>query len=303
MAQRTSQQQKSQVKRPVKAQREPLQARRSTSTVAAPPALPARDRSAALLAVDEVTVRFGGLVANDEVNLDVMPGEITALIGPNGAGKTTLFNVITGAQAPTSGKVTFAGQDITNLDRSQRARLGMARTFQNLSLVPSLTVLDNATVGLGRFRWAGLVSSMLLLPRAIHQDRLIRDIAKGALEFVGMGDSLNRLTGDLPYGDRRRLELARALALEPQILLLDEPSAGMGPTETANLANTIRRARDELGVTVLLVEHDMSFVRTLAEFTTVLEFGRVIASGPTAQVLEDPRVAEAYLGTRGTTGA
>ena len=262
-----------------------------------------RDRSMALLSVQDVTVRFGGLVANDQIELDVMPGEIAALIGPNGAGKTTLFNVITGAQAPTSGRVTFGGADITDLDRSARARLGMARTFQNLSLVPSLSVLDNATVGLGRFRWAGLVSSMLSLPRAIHQDRLIREIATGALEFVGMGDSLGRLTGDLPYGDRRRLELARALALQPRILLLDEPSAGMGPTETADLATTIRRARDELGVTVLLVEHDMSFVRTLAEYCTVLEFGRVIAAGVTAQVMEDPRVAEAYLGTRGTTGA
>ncbi len=257
----------------------------------------------ALLSVQDVTVRFGGLVANDQIELDVMPGEIAALIGPNGAGKTTLFNVITGAQAPTLGKVTFGGTDITDFDRPARARLGMARTFQNLSLVPSLSVLDNATVGLGRFRWAGLVSSMLSLPRAVHQDRLIREIATGALEFVGMGDSLGRLTGDLPYGDRRRLELARALALQPRILLLDEPSAGMGPTETADLASTIRRARDELDVTVLLVEHDMSFVRTLAEHCTVLEFGRVIASGPTAQVMEDPRVAEAYLGTRGTTGA
>lgn len=288
-----------------RSRRAPLQARGSES-IAEPEPLhqnAVRDRSSALLGVQGVTVRFGGLVANDEVDLDVLPGEITALIGPNGAGKTTLFNVITGAQAPTSGTVTFGGTDITGLDRSARARLGMARTFQNLSIVPSLSVLDNATVGLGRFRWAGLLSSMFSLPRAMHQDRLIREIAAGALEFVGMGDSLGRMTGDLPYGDRRRLELARALALQPRILLLDEPSAGMGPTETANLATTIRRARDELGVTVLLVEHDMSFVRTLAEHCTVLEFGRVIASGVTAQVMDDPRVAEAYLGTRGTTGA
>ncbi len=297
--------QATEVRRTSKSRRAPLQARTS-----GPSAEPetfdqplARDRSKALLGVHSVTVRFGGLVANDQVDLDVMPGEITALIGPNGAGKTTLFNVITGAQAPTSGQVTFAGTDITHLDRAARARLGMARTFQNLSIVPSLSVLDNATVGLGRFRWAGLLSSMFSLPRAMHQDRLIREIAAGALEFVGMGGSLGRITGDLPYGDRRRLELARALALQPRILLLDEPSAGMGPTETADLAATIRRARDELGVTVLLVEHDMSFVRTLAEHCTVLEFGRVIASGITAQVMDDPRVAEAYLGTRGTTGA
>lgn len=295
---------KESVASPGRAARTPLKARvaRVANDHESQPS-PPRYGDQALLKVHEVTVRFGGLVANDAVNLEVMPGEIAALIGPNGAGKTTLFNVITGAQPPTSGSVRFGDSDITSLDRAARARLGMARTFQNLSLVPSLSVLDNATVGLGRFRWAGLVSSMLSLPRAVHQDRMIREIAKGALEFVGMGSALTKMTGDLPYGDRRRLELARALALQPRMLLLDEPSAGMGPTETADLANTIRRARDELGVTVLLVEHDMSFVRTLAEHCTVLEFGRVIASGVTQEVLEDQRVAEAYLGTRGTTGA
>jgi ABC-type branched-subunit amino acid transport system ATPase component len=254
--------------------------------------------SGSLLDVISVTVRFGGLVANDEVDLRVAEGSIAGLIGPNGAGKTTLFNVITGAQAPTSGRIEFGGEDITDLTCVGRARLGMARTFQNLSLVPSLSALDNVTVGLGRYRTAGLLAAVFGLPRSSRQDRRLREVAGEALDFVGLGAAANRPTSDLPYGDRRRLELARALALGPRLLLLDEPSAGMGPAETAELASVIRRARAELGVTVLVVEHDMSFVRTLAEHTTVLEFGRVIAAGETAAVLSEQRVAEAYLGTR-----
>jgi len=259
--------------------------------------------SSPLLEVAGITMKFGGLVANDHVDLTVADGELAALIGPNGAGKTTLFNVITGAQTPTSGRVRFDGTDITDLSRTARARLGMARTFQNLSLVLSLSTLDNATVGVGRFRRRGLLSSMLRMPAAVRQDEQIHDVSSRALEFVGLSRSAHRTTGDLPYGDRRRLELARALALAPRLLLLDEPSAGMGPAETAELAATIRRARDELGLSVLVVEHDMSFVRSLAERTTVLDFGSVIASGPTAQVLDDPRVAEAYLGTTGARSA
>jgi branched-chain amino acid transport system ATP-binding protein len=250
-----------------------------------------------LLDVRSIVVRFGGLTANHQVDLTVQRGEIAALIGPNGAGKTTLFNVITGAQAPTSGRVRFAGEDVTELDPRSRAQLGMARTFQNLSLVSSLSVLDNATLGLGRFRRRGLISAILNLSG--REDRFIRETAVRALDFVGLGGRTDRPTGDLPYGDRRRLELARALALAPRLLLLDEPSAGMGPAETAELAATIRRARAQLGVTVLVVEHDMSFVRSLADRTTVLEFGEVIAAGDTTEVLSQPRVAEAYLGTSG----
>jgi branched-chain amino acid transport system ATP-binding protein len=253
----------------------------------------------ALLEVRGITVRFGGLVANDEINLSVPTGGVAGLIGPNGAGKTTLFNVITGAQPPTRGSVFFDGHDITTDSRQNRARRGMARTFQNLSLVGSLSVLDNVTLGCGRFRRSGLVGSILRTPALRRQDRLVRDIALGALDFVGLLPEASRSTGDLTYGDRRRLEIARALALEPRLLLLDEPSAGMGPHETAQLADVIDRARRELGLSVLLVEHDMSFVRALAESCTVLEFGRVLASGPTRTVLDDPAVAEAYLGKTG----
>lgn len=257
----------------------------------------------ALLEVAELSVRFGGLVANDAIDLVLAEASIAALIGPNGAGKTTLFNVITGAQAPTAGHVRFLGEDITDLDRRVRAQRGIARTFQNLSLVDSLSAIDNVSVGLGRFRRNGLLAAMLGLPSSRQLDRRIRDLAFEALRFVDLGDRANVRTADLPYGDRRRLELARALAMAPRLLLLDEPSAGMGPAETASLVRTIRRSRDVLGVTVLVVEHDMSFVRTLAEYTSVLDFGRIIASGATKAVLDDARVAEAYLGKRESSRA
>lgn len=257
----------------------------------------------ALLEVSEITVRFGGLVANDAVDLVLAEASIAALIGPNGAGKTTLFNAITGAQVPTSGHVRFLGEDITGLDRKERAHRGIARTFQNLSLVDSLSAVDNVSVGLGRFRRNGLLAAMLGLPSSHRLDRRIRDLAMEALRFVDLEDRANVRTADLPYGDRRRLELARALAMAPRLLLLDEPSAGMGPAETAALVRTIRRSRDVLGVTVLVVEHDMSFVRTLAEFTSVLDFGRIIATGITSTVLDEPRVAEAYLGKRESSRA
>ena len=253
------------------------------------------------LEVRGVTVRFGGIVANDDVDLSVRRGAIAGLIGPNGAGKTTLFNVITGAQAPTAGRVVLAGEDITDLSRQARAQRGMARTFQNLSLVPTLSVLDNVSLGFGRFRSAGLVSALVRSPALRRQDRRIRELGAAALDFVGLGSALGVTTSELSYGDRRRLEIARALACDPELLLLDEPSAGMSPAETAALAEVIALAHERFGLTVFLVEHDMSFVRALAAECTVIEFGRVIASGETSAVLADPRVAEAYLGT-GATG-
>ena len=249
-----------------------------------------------LLRLQEVTIRFGGLVANDEVNLEVAHGAVAALIGPNGAGKTTMFNVVTGALRPTSGEVFIDGQRTTGAPRRTLARLGVARTFQNLDLVDDLTALENVTVGLGRYRRFGLLGALVGLGPSSKADRAIRDLAYRALEFVGLAPAAEVVTGALPYGDRRRVEIARALALGPRLLILDEPSAGMGPGETAALATIIQRARRDLGITVLVVEHDMAFVRAVADTTTVLELGRVIASGDTASVLEEPRVIEAYLG-------
>lgn len=259
--------------------------------------------SPGLLRVEEVTVRFGGLVANTEIDLEIPRGSVAGLIGPNGAGKTTLFNVITGAQRPTSGRVVFRGEDITEWDRRRRACAGIARTFQNLSLVDSLSALDNVTIGIGRYRRAGILTSMVMLPRARRHDAEVRELAAAALDFVGLAEVAAEPTGDLPYGYRRRLELARALAMGPELLLLDEPSAGMGPSETDELIATISRARYELGVSVLLVEHDMAVVRRLATQLTVLEFGRVIVEGDTATVLKDARVADAYLGKRASADA
>ena len=274
----------------------------------APAASPATDVAAVgpgpdapHLEVRGVTVRFGGVVANDDVHIEVRRGSIAGLIGPNGAGKTTLFNVITGAQQPTGGRVLLGGDDVTSLSRQERARRGMARTCQNLSLVTSLSGLDTVTLGFGRFRRAGLARALVRSPRLRAQDREMRELGAAALEFVGLGHAMGVATSELSYGDRRRLEIARALACDPELLLLDEPSAGMSPVETGALADVIARAHERFGLTVFLVEHDMSFVRALADECTVIEFGQVIASGETAAVLADPRVAEAYLGT-GATG-
>ncbi len=241
-----------------------------------------------------VSVRFEGLVAADNVDAAVARGTITALVGPNGAGKTTLFNVVTGVQRPTSGHVYFAGSDITRLDTVRRARLGIARTFQNLLLVPSLSALENVTIGAGRFRRAGITRSMLALAR--REDRELRRLACRALEFAGLDHVAEEPVGSLSYGDRRRVEVARALASGPALLLLDEPAAGMTASEGSALAEVLLAARRDLGVSILLVEHDMAFVRHLAETTIVLDFGSVIASGPTGEVLRRPEVIAAYLG-------
>ena len=249
------------------------------------------------LKVVDLQVRFGGLVANDDISLSLPAASIGAVVGPNGAGKTTLFNAITGAIHPTSGLVQLDDHDITTTSAAGRARLGIARTFQNLSLVEDLSALDNVTVGLGRFRHTGLLQAMLASPLSLRTDQNIRASARRALDFVGLGDAADRPTGALSYGDRRRVEIARAIALAPTLLLLDEPSAGMGPSETDELAALFVATREEIGCSILVVEHDMSMVRAVAEFTTVLEQGRVISEGPTATVLADPAVAAAYLGT------
>jgi len=251
-----------------------------------------------LLSVRSVTVRFGGLVANDDVVLDVPRGEVSAIIGPNGAGKTTLFNVITGAQRPTSGRVVFDGTDITDLSPRRRARLGIARTFQNLALVPSLTVLENVSVGLGRFRRTGVLGALIRSPRTRAEDAMVDEIAFGALALTGLADDADVPAGSLSYGGRRRVEFARALAMRPRFLLLDEPSAGMAEEETAEFVDALRRSVEALDLTVLVVEHDMSFVRAIATHTAVLDFGHVVTAGPTDEVLADARVAEAYLGSQ-----
>jgi branched-chain amino acid transport system ATP-binding protein len=251
-----------------------------------------------LLSVRGITVRFGGLVANDDVVLEVPRGEVSAIIGPNGAGKTTLFNVITGAQKPTSGRLVFDGDDITDLSPRRRAGLGIARTFQNLALVPSLTVLENVSIGLGRFRRTGVFGALVRSPRTRAEDALVDEVAWGALTLTGLTEEAHLRADQLSYGGRRRVEFARALAMRPRFLLLDEPSAGMAEDETAEFVDALRRAAETLDLTVLVVEHDMTFVRAITTHVVVLDFGHVLAAGPTGEVLADQRVAEAYLGSQ-----
>jgi branched-chain amino acid transport system ATP-binding protein len=241
--------------------------------------------------------RYAGLVAVDEVDLAVAPGTIHAVIGPNGAGKTTLFNLISGLVAPSEGTVTFRGRDVTALGPHRRAALGMGRTFQNIRVFGAMTVLENVLTGLAPRFTQGLGAVVAMLPSVRRVEREATARAREVLDLVGLGARWNEAAGSLPYGDQRRLEIARALAPAPALMLLDEPAAGMNPAETAALAQLVRRIRDA-GTTVLLVEHDMGFVMDLSERVTVLNFGRRIFEGMPEAVRREPAVIEAYLGAK-----
>jgi len=250
-----------------------------------------------LLQTTGLTRRYSGLVAVDHVDIAVAEGTVHAVIGPNGAGKTTLFNLLSGLVPPTAGTITFAGADITRRPADRRARLGIARTFQNIRIFAAMTVLENVLTGAHVTLSASLPEIVLRLPRFRAQERAAVRSAQAALALVGLQARANDRADALSYGDQRRLEIARAMASSPRLLLLDEPAAGMNPAETTALGQLVHRIRD-LGTTILLVEHDMGFVMDIAEHVTVLNFGRRIFDGAPAHIRTEPVVVEAYLGAK-----
>jgi branched-chain amino acid transport system ATP-binding protein len=249
-----------------------------------------------LLTLDHATIRFGGLVAVNDVSFTISDGDLFGLIGPNGAGKTTCFNLITGVYRPTSGDVLFRGQTTVGLKPSQIAARGIGRTFQNIRLFNSLSVLENVVVGAFLRHRTTLAEAVVLAPRAIKERNDLVAKSMDLLSTFGLTDVANARSSDLPYGTQRRLEIARALATQPKLLLLDEPAAGMNPQESEDLMKLIRRLRDEFGQTILLIEHDMKVVMGICEKIVVLDHGAEIAQGPPSAIRSNPKVIEAYLG-------
>ncbi|HEX8997098.1 MAG TPA: ABC transporter ATP-binding protein [Ktedonobacterales bacterium] len=255
-----------------------------------------------LLNVQGLTVRFGGLVAINALDLTVREGEIFALVGPNGAGKTTLLNCVSGFTTPSAGSLTFAGVDLTPLGRHRRAALGIGRTFQNVQLFSSMTVLDNLLTAQHARMRASFLSSLLPVGPAIAEDRRARAAGREMLALLGIERYAEAIAGELPFGAQKLVGVARALVLRPRLVLLDEPAAGMTQTEVKQFAASLRRWRDELGVTFLLIEHNMALVQSVAETVSVLDYGRKLAEGKPTEVLANPAVLEAYLGS-GSAGA
>jgi branched-chain amino acid transport system ATP-binding protein len=252
-----------------------------------------------LLSVKNLTIRFGGLVAVNDFNLEIGEQELYGLIGPNGAGKTTVFNMLTGVYTPSGGSITFDGERIDGIKPYNITAKHIARTFQNIRLFGNLTVLQNVMMGYDYQGKSGLFSSIIRTPKQIKEEEKMHADAMKLLTIFHMEDLAEEKAKNLPYGQQRRLEIARALAANPKLLLLDEPAAGMNPQETAELTQLIRWIRDEFKISILLIEHDMKLVMNVCERITVLSFGQLLAAGKPEEIRNNPRVIEAYLGKRG----
>lgn len=250
----------------------------------------------ALLDVKRLTKNFGGLTAVGDVTLELHEGELVGLIGPNGAGKTTLFNLLTGVYEPSEGTVTLDGTLLNGKSPYKIASLGLSRTFQNIRLFKNMTVLENVLVGFNNHHRSHIFASFFRLPKFYSNEDVLKEKALELLKIFALDEEANTLAKNLPYGQQRRLEIVRALATEPKILFLDEPAAGMNPQETAELTALIRQIKEEFGITIILIEHDMSLVMEVTERIYVLEYGRLIAHGTPEEIRTNKRVIEAYLG-------
>ena len=255
-----------------------------------------------ILESKKVTKRFGGLEALSIVDLEVEENAIYSIIGPNGAGKTTFFNCVTGFLTPEVGKIFLKGRDITGLSPDRVTHLGISRTYQNIRLFKNMTAVENILVGMHPHLKSGLLGSIFRDPRTIHEEKEAVEEAKRLLYFINLKGKGDLLAKNLPYGEQRRLEIGRALASKPFLLLLDEPTAGMNPSETQEMVEFIRRLRDELGITILLIEHQMRVVMSISERISVLDFGVKIAEGTPLEIQKNPHVVEAYLGRGAASG-